>query len=87
MIDFLQLKMLLGAVAGCVYGGIGYAIAKLQGEKFEPKRFGKTVLVGFILGLIGTSAGVDISTAENYTLLQLTTAFADWVTNKFETKP
>jgi uncharacterized PurR-regulated membrane protein YhhQ (DUF165 family) len=83
MIEYLTLKIILGAIAGCLWGGFGFAVAKLNGEIFEPKKFGKTVLVGFILGLVGSAVGVDISTVENYSVLQLLTIVADKLTGTF----
>jgi len=83
MIDILTLKIVLGAIAGCLWAGFGFAIAKLNGEPFEPKKFGKTVLIGFILGLIGTGVGADMSTVENYSTLQLLTIIVDKIVGCF----
>lgn len=84
IVDLLTLKTIGGAIAGCLWGGFGYALARGKGEPFEPKKFGKTVLVGFILGLIATQAGVDIATVEGFSTLSLVTILSDKVTSFFK---
>lgn len=84
IVDYLTLKTIGGAVVGCLWGGFGYALARGKGEPFEPKKFGKTVLVGFILGLLANEAGVDIATIEGFSTVSLVTILIDKLTSFFQ---
>jgi len=71
------LKPSLGVIAGLIWAVVGYAVARSKGEDFEPKNFGTTLAVGFILGLLAPFAGTDIATLKGYTTVQLATILAD----------
>ena len=50
---------ILGAFIMLVYGAFCYAIAKAKtGEAFTPEKFGKTVVIGFILGAASQALGI-----------------------------
>jgi len=71
------LKASLGAIAGLIWGTIGYLVARSKGEDFEPENFGATLAVGFILGLLALVTGIDITTLEGYTTVQIATILVD----------
>ena len=71
------LKAFVGVLAALLWGALGYAVARRKGEDFDPENFGVTVLIGFILGLLALIAGADVTTLENYTILQLITILVD----------
>ena len=76
------LQPFLGVVAAVAWGAVGWAVARKEsGESFDAKKFGKTVLIGFILGLLGYGVGVDIDTVEQFTSLELATILVDKVSN------
>lgn len=70
----------MGIIAALVWGAVGYAVARTKGETFDTQKFSKTVLVGLILGVIATGAGVEVSTVEGYSLLQVVVIFVDKLT-------
>jgi len=71
------LKASLGVIAGLLWAVVGYAVARSKGEDFEPKNFGSTLAVGFILGLLSMVTEIDIATLDGYTAVQLATILAD----------
>jgi len=71
------LKSGLGVIAGLVWAVVGYAVARSKGQEFEPENFGSTLAVGFFLGLLALVTGIDISTLDGYTTLQLATIITD----------
>jgi len=78
------LKAGLGVIAGLVWAVVGYAVARSKGDDFEPKNFGSTLAVGFILGLLALVTKVDIATLKGYTTLQLVTILADKLIGAFQ---
>lgn len=76
-IDVNILKMFMGILAALIWGAVGYAVAKKGGDNFEPANFGKTVLIGFILGLISMAVGVETTEVEGYTILQVIVIIVD----------
>jgi hypothetical protein len=59
-----------GAFAGVVASGIGY-VKRPENEKFNAKKFTKTVITGGVVGAIGSGLNVPIETAETYAALPL----------------
>jgi len=50
---------ILGAFIMLLYGSLCYAINKVKkGEAFTPEKFGKTVVIGFILGAASQALGI-----------------------------
>jgi len=81
------LKAGLGVIAGVVWAGVGYAVARSKGQDFEPLNFGSTLLVGLIIGLLALVTEVDIATLEGYTTLQLATILVDKLIGAFQKPP
>ena len=81
------LKALGGVFAGLTWGAIGYAVARSKGEEFDSGKFGKTVLIGFILSGIAAGLQVDTLTVENYSMVQVITIVADKLWKAFEKPP
>jgi len=64
----------LGAVSGAIAAGIGYLRQKEPG-KFEGPLFIRTVLMGALLGGIGSSQGlIDINTPEMVLIMSFVTS-------------
>lgn len=53
-----------GLGAGAIAAAIGYV--KSQGEKFDPAKFGKTVVFGGIVGIIAAWKGTSMDEAEKW---------------------
>jgi len=84
----VDMKSFVGAFIGLLYGAFGYAIGKAKnGEAFDARKFGKTVLIGLILGLSSTELGIDTVTLEGMSTVGFLTVVVDKLAGLFETKP
>lgn len=72
-----MLKVFMGILAALIWSAVGYAVAKRGGESFDANNFGKTMLIGFILGLIAMVVGIETTEVQGYTILQLVTIIVD----------
>jgi len=79
MIQYL--KMGIGAVAGALWGGVGYAVARHNDEAFDPRKFGKTIILGTVLGLLAYGAGYEVETVEQFSTVQTMTILVDKLWN------
>lgn len=63
-------SILLGVLAGVGYGITGYAkhIRRGKLEKFDPYKFGQSVIVGGIVGGISGAMGISLETTHQFFL-------------------
>ena len=81
MFEFLGAGILLGLV----WSAVGYAVAKVKhDEKFDRKKFVKTLLIGLILGLISRYTGYPVTELENMPLYEVLLIFIDKAVGLFE---
>jgi len=76
---------ILAPLSGVIWGAFGYGV-KHNKENFEVGKFFKTVGIGLILYGVAYVVGVDVTTAENFTLLQLGTILVDKIAGAIHTK-
>ena len=74
----MLLDAVLGAFVALVYGAFSYAIAKVKNdEKFEPVKFGKFLVIGFILGSASAGLGIDMQTLAGMSTVGFFSVIAD----------
>jgi len=74
-----------GILLGLVWSAVGYAVAKVKhDEKFDHRKFLKTLLIGLILGLISGYTGYPVTELENMPLYEVLLIFIDKAVGLFE---
>jgi hypothetical protein len=77
----------LSVLATLLYGGFSYAIAHVKNdESFDAQKFGKFIVIGFIVGGLASSLGLDIGTVENMSLFTLLSIVLDKIAGAIFTK-
>jgi uncharacterized membrane protein YfcA len=70
----------LGVLASALYGAFSYAIAKAKnGESFDGLKYAKFLVIGFAVGALSGSFGVDMSTVEGMSVATLFSIVVDKV--------
>jgi hypothetical protein len=68
----------LGVLASALYGAFSYAIAKVKNEEsFDGLKYAKFLVVGFAVGALSSSLGVDMSTVEGMSVATLFSIIVD----------
>lgn len=77
MLDWNTIKLGAGLITAGIWAGVGWAVAKRNGEEFSKDKMVRTLKIGLFLGLGATVLGVDLATLEGMTILQLATILVD----------
>jgi len=77
-------SIVVGLVVPLVYSTLSFTLNKVSSDKenFEPKKFGKTILIGAFLTSLAMAAGIDVTAVETMTTSGLVTILIDKVLNK-----
>jgi hypothetical protein len=68
----------LGVLYTALYGAYSYAIAKVKNdESFDAQKFAKFLAIGFIIGSLSSSIGVDMATVEGMSFSTLLSIVID----------
>jgi hypothetical protein len=68
----------LGVFSAALYGAFSYAIAKVKNEEsFDGLKYAKFLVVGFAVGALSSSLGVDMSTVEGMSVATLFSIIVD----------
>jgi uncharacterized membrane protein YfcA len=68
----------LGVLASALYGAFSYAIAKAKNdESFDGLKYAKFLVVGFAVGALSSSFGVDMGTVEGMSVSTLFSIIID----------
>jgi hypothetical protein len=68
----------LGVLSTALYGAFSYAIAKVKNdESFDGLKFAKFLVIGFAVGALSSSLGVDMATVEGMSVATLFSIIVD----------
>jgi hypothetical protein len=68
----------LGVLASALYGAFSYAIARAKNdESFDGLKFAKFLVIGFAVGALSSSLGIDMSTVEGMSVATLFSIIVD----------
>jgi hypothetical protein len=68
----------LGVLSSALYGAFSYAIAKVKNdESFDGAKFGKFLVIGFAVGALSSSLGVDMASVEGMSVATLGSIIVD----------
>jgi hypothetical protein len=68
----------LGVLSSALYGAFSYAIAKVKNdESFDGAKFGKFLVIGFAVGALSSSLGIDMATVEGMSVATLGSIIVD----------
>jgi len=68
----------IGVLTSALYGSFSYAIAHVKnGEDFNSFKFGKFLVIGFIVGLFSSAFNIDMTTADGLSISTLASIIVD----------
>jgi hypothetical protein len=68
----------LGVLSTALYGGFSYAVARVKNdESFDGFKFSKFLVIGFAVGALSSSLGVDMATVEGMSVATLFSIIVD----------